>query len=252
MMKGMRIVLVDDDSVIRENLKTMLSIYSPHSQVIAEADGVKAGLACIKEHKPDLVLLDVEMKDGTGFDLLAFYGQLDFKVIFVTGHDAYAIRAFKISAIDYVLKPVDPLDLVAALKKAEEMADRNEQQIKVANLVQNNRENTSDQKIILKDSETVYLVAVKDIIRCESETNYTRFFLIDGRVLMVSKTLKEYDTLFDGQNFFRAHQSHLINLLHFDRYEKRDGGTVFMKDGSELPVAVRKKESLLTALENIR
>jgi two-component system LytT family response regulator len=247
----MRIVLVDDDSVIRENLKTMLSMYCPDSKVVAEADGVKAGLACIKEHKPDLVLLDVEMKDGTGFDLLAFYGQLDFKVIFVTGHDAYAIRAFKISAIDYVLKPVDPDDLVSALKKAEGIADRNEQQMKVSNLVQNNRENFSNQKIVIKDTETVYLVAVKDIIRCESETNYTRFFLVDGRVLMVSKTLKEYDTLFDGQNFFRAHQSHLINLLHFDRYEKKDGGTAFMKDGSTLPVAIRKKELLMAALEKL-
>src|SRR5688572_13783080 len=130
----MRIVLIDDDSVIRENLRTMLSMYSPTSTVIAEADGVKAGLACIKEHKPDLVLLDVEMRDGTGFDLLSFYGEVDFKVIFVTGHDAYAIRAFKISAIDYVLKPVDPHDLVSALKKAEVAGDRNEQQIRVSNL----------------------------------------------------------------------------------------------------------------------
>jgi len=247
----MRIVLVDDDSVIRENLRIMLSMFCPGCQVIAEADGVKKGLTCIKEHKPDLVLLDVEMKDGTGFDLLAFYGQLDFKVIFVTGHDTYAIRAFKISAIDYVLKPVDPHDLVAAIKKAEEMVDGNEQQVRVANLVQNTREDISNQKIILKDSDTVYLVAVKDIIRCESETNYTRFFLVGGRMVMVSKTLKEYDVLFEGQNFFRAHQSHLINLLHFDRYEKKDGGTVFMKDGSALPVAVRKKESLLAVLEKL-
>ena len=247
----MRTVLVDDDTVARENLKTMLSIYAPQVKVVAEADGVKAGLACIREAKPELVLLDVEMKDGTGFDLLSFYGQLDFKVIFVTGHDAYAIRAFKISAIDYVLKPVDPDDLVSALKKAQQTADRNEQQIKVTNLVQNNRENFSNQKIVLKDAETVYLVSVKDIVRCESETNYTRFYLADGRVIMVSKTLKEYDTLFEGQNFFRAHQSHLINLVHFDRYEKKDGGTVFMKDGSALPVAVRKKEGLMNALEKL-
>lgn len=244
----MRIVLVDDDDVIRDNLRTMLSMYSPENTVVAEANGVKAGIACIREYKPDLVLLDVEMKDGTGFDLLSFYGHIDFKIIFVTGHDVYAIKAFKISAIDYVLKPVDPQDLVAALKKAEQAVDKSEQQISVSNLVQNNKEEGVNQKIILKDAETVYLVAVKDIVRCESETNYTRFFLLDKRVVMVSKTLKEYDTLFEGHGFFRAHQSHLINLLHFDRYEKRDGGVVFMKDGSVLPVAVRKKESLLTAL----
>jgi two-component system, LytTR family, response regulator len=248
----MRIILIDDDSVVRENLKTLLSIYSPGSTIIAEADGVKTGLACIKEYKPDLVLLDVEMKDGTGFDLLSFYGPLDFKVIFVTGHDEYAIKAFKFSAIDYVLKPVDPDDLVSALQKAHQPEDENEQNLRVANLVQNKKATFSEQKIILKDSETVYLIAVKDIIRCESETNYTRFYLVDDRVLMVSKTLKEYDTLFDDQSFFRAHQSHLINLRHFDRYEKKDGGMVFMKDGSTLPVAVRKKESLMVALENFQ
>lgn len=247
----MRIVLIDDDEIVRDNLKTLLSIYSPESTILAEADGVKTGLACIKEHKPDLVLLDVEMKDGTGFDLLSFYGSLDFKVIFVTGHDGYAIKAFKFSAIDYVLKPIDPNDLVAALKKAQQFKDTNEQNLKVANLVQNKKAHIAEQKIILKDAETVFLVAVKDIIRCESETNYTRFYLTDGRVLMVSKTLKEYDTLFEDQSFFRAHQSHLINLHHFDRYEKKDGGTVVMKDGSSLPVAVRKKESLMAALEKL-
>ncbi len=248
----MHIVLIDDDSVIRDNLRTLLSIYSPDSVVVAEADGVKTGLVAIKEHKPDLVLLDVEMKDGTGFDLLSFYGKLDFKVVFVTGHDGYAIKAFKFSAIDYILKPVDPDDLVSALNKAQQITDANEQNLKVATLVQNKKAESEDQSIILKDAETVYLVNVKDIIRCESETNYTRFYLKDGRVLLVSKTLKEYDTLFEDQSFFRAHQSHLINLRHFDRYEKKDGGLVFMKDGSTLPVAVRKKESLIAALENLQ
>jgi len=248
----MRIVLIDDDEVVRDNLRTLLAIYAPEYVVVAEADGVQTGLTCLKEYQPDLLLLDVEMKDGTGFDLLSIYGELDFKVIFVTGHDGYAIKAFKFSAIDYVLKPIDPEDLVSALKKGNEPVDKQEQNLKVANLVQNKNEGSKDQKIVLKDAETVYLIAVKDIIRCESETNYTRFFLADGRILMISKTLKEYDSLFDGQFFFRAHQSHLINLQHFDRYDKREGGIVHMKDGSTLPVAVRKKESLMTALENFQ
>jgi two-component system, LytTR family, response regulator len=248
----MRIVLIDDDQTIRENLTTLLSIYAPECTIVGEADSVKNGLEKIREFKPELVLLDVRLKDGTGFDLLSFYGKLDFKVVFVTGHDGYAIKAFKFSAIDYILKPVDPDDLVSALNKVKQIGDTKEQNLKVANLVQNKRLDSEEQKIILKDSETVYLVAVNDIIRCESETNYTRFYLVDGRVLMVSKTLKEYDTLFEDQSFFRAHQSHLINLRHFDRFEKKDGGQVFMKDGSTLPVAVRKKESLMMALENFQ
>jgi two-component system LytT family response regulator len=226
-------------------------MYASDSEVIAVANGVRAGLECLKKHKPDLLLLDVEMQDGTGFDLLAMYGELDFKVIFVTGHDAYAIKAFKFNAIDYILKPVDPDELVKALAKAQKPLDKKEQNLSVANLTKK-KVTGSEQKIILKDSETVYLVSVKDIIRCESEANYTKFFLIDGRKLTISKTLKEYDSLFEDHVFFRAHRSHLINLLHFDRYEKKDGGTLIMKDGSILPVAVRKKEALLQALDQLK
>jgi two-component system LytT family response regulator len=247
----MRIVLVDDDANVRDNLKTLLSIYANDCEVIAEADGVRAGLECLKKHKPDLLLLDVEMQDGTGFDLLSIYGKLDFNVVFVTGHDAYAIKAFKYSAIDYILKPVAPEELKSAIEKAKNSPNVEEQNLVVSNLVENKEKPDSDKKIVLKDTETVYLVSVKDITRCESEANYTKFFLIDGRKLTISKTLKEYNKLFEGQSFFRSHQSHLINLLHFDRYEKKEGGIVHMKDGSTVPVAVRKKEALMHALEQL-
>ncbi len=247
----MRTVLIDDDPVVRDNLKTLLSIYAKECEVVGEADGIKTGLACLNEFEPDLLLLDVEMKDGTGFDLLALYGQLDFKVIFVTGHDTYAIRAFKYSAVDYLLKPVDPEDLLRALNKARSAITVEEQNVSVSNLVANKGKSEAEQKILLKDAETVYLIAVKEIIRCESETNYTRFFLEDGRKLMISKTLKEYEFLFEDQPFFRTHQSHLVNLSHFDRYEKRDGGLVHLKDGSTVPVAVRKKDALMQALEKM-
>lgn len=247
----MRIVLVDDDASIRDNMKTLLSIYAKDCEVIAEASGVKEGVECLKINKPDLLLLDVEMQDGTGFDLLSIYGKLDFNVIFITGHNAYAIKAFKYSAIDYILKPVDPEELQAALKKAKSAQSFEEQNLGVSNLVENREKADLDKKIVLKDTETVYLVSTKDIIRCESEANYTKFYLVDGRKLTISKTLKEYDKLFQDQAFFRAHQSHLINLHHFDRYEKREGGTLIMKDGSSLPVAVRKKEALMQALETL-
>jgi len=247
----MRIILVDDDDIVKDNLKTLLSIYAPDADVVAEADGVKSGIACIRQHKPDLVLLDVEMGDGTGFDLLAMYGQLDFKVIFITGHDAYAIKAIKFSAIDYLLKPVDPELLSNALSRAKQAIDANEQNLKVSTLFQNQETPLLDQKIVLKDAETVYLVAIKDIVRCESQANYTWFFLSGGRKIMVSKTLKEFDSLFESKYFFRAHQSHLINLVHFDRYEKKEGGILHMKDGSMLPVAVRKKELLMNALDQL-
>ena len=247
----MRVALVDDDASVRDNLKTLLSMYVPDAEVISEADGVQSGLVSLKQERPDLLLLDVEMSDGTGFDLLALYGDLDFKVIFVTGHDTYAIRAFKISAIDYLLKPVDPEELSKAIGKAKNALNLDEQRMQVSTLVDNKNKPAADQKILLKDAENVYLVEIREIIRCESETNYTKFFLTDGRKLTISKTLKEYDSLFEEQSFFRAHQSHLINLHHFDRYEKKEGGIVHMKDRSTLPVAVRKKEALMQALAQL-
>ncbi|MGL1886236.1 MAG: LytTR family DNA-binding domain-containing protein [Reichenbachiella sp.] len=246
----MRAVLVDDDISVIENLKTLLSIYFPEVEVVDFAQGVKTGIACIKKNKPDLVLLDVEMQDGTGFDLLALYGDIDFQLIFVTGHNGFAIKAFKYSALDYVLKPVDPEDLSSAIEKAK-VATSQEQQIKVNSFVQNQSAADPDKKIVLKDSEAVYLVTINDIVRCESDGNYTNFYLVDGRKLTISKTLKEYDSMFKRSFFFRAHQSHLINLHHFDRMVKKDGGIVYMKDGSELPVAVRKKDALMTALSSI-
>ena len=247
----MRIVLVDDDPSVRENLKTLLSIYAKDCEVIAEANGVKSGIECLEQNKPDLLLLDVEMQDGTGFDLLSIYGKLDFNVVFVTGHDAYAIKAFKYSAIDYILKPVDPEELKSAIEKAKNSPNVDEQNLTVSNLVENKEKADLEKKVVLKDTETVYLVSIREIIRCESEANYTKFYLLDGRKLTISKTLKEYDQLFENQSFFRAHQSHLVNLMHFDRYEKREGGTLVMKDGSTLPVAVRKKEALMKALEKL-
>ena len=233
----MRIVLIDDNTAVRDNLKVLIDLYAPGHEIVGEADGVQKGLACLKGLQLDLLLLDVEMQDGTGFDLMAMYGVPNFKVIFVTAHDAYAIKAFKYNALDYLLKPVDPDELVKAITKAQSKMD------------ESHTLKPLPHKIILKDADAVYLVAVNDIVRCQASANYTLFFLNDGRKLTISKTLKSYDTLLKGHAFFRAHQSHLINLKHFDRYEKRDGGTLYMKDGSTLPVAIRKKEALMEALE---
>lgn len=245
----MRVVLIDDDAAVRENLRTFLGIYCPEVQVIAEADGVQTGIKCLADNAPDLVLLDVEMQDGTGFDLLAIHGTPDFQVIFVTGHDAYAIKAIRCSAIDYLLKPVDPDLLIQAVNRAQEVTATQEHGLKIKNLQHFRQADKNDRRIVLKDAENIYLIAVCDIVRCVSEANYTRFYLVDGREILISRTLKEYDQLLEDDGFFRAHQSHLISLRHFDRFEKRDGGTVYMKDGSQLPVAVRKRDHLLRALE---
>lgn len=244
----MKAVLIDDQSHVRENLKMLLEEFVPEVEVIAEADGVKSGLDCVKKYKPDLVFLDIEMNDGTGFDLLSLVKERTFRVIFVTGHDGYAIRAFRVAAIDYLLKPVDPDDLMEAVEKAKLQPPIQEIQVSEAISSQSSEKL---KQLVLSDADNVYLVQVSEIIRCQSEDNYTRFFLSDGRKLLISKTMKEFAELFGKSGFFRSHQSHLINLAFFDHLDKRDGGTIFLRDGASVPLATRKKDQLIQALKEI-
>ncbi len=246
----MRAVIIDDEASVRESTQTLLSIYCPDIEVIGQASGVKEGIALIQEKKPDLAFLDVEMSDGTGFDVVYSFKDRDFAIVFVTGHNEYAVKAFRLSAIDYILKPIDPEDLEKAVAKA-----RQNFQATLAGLqmkaLESNLSESRPQRILLKDSEKIYLIDIKDIVRCESDDNYTRFYLTKNRKVMVSTTLKEYENMLSGQDFFRCHQSHLINLNYFDHYDKREGGSVVMKDGSILPVSVRKKDLLIKALEEL-
>lgn len=244
----MKAVLIDDQTHVRENLKLLLGEFVPEVEVIAEADGVKSGLDCVKKYKPDLVFLDIEMNDGTGFDLLSLVKERTFRVIFVTGHDGYAIRAFRVAAIDYLLKPVDPDDLMEAVEKAKLQPPIQEIQVSEAISSQSSEKL---KQLVLSDADNVYLVQVSEIIRCQSEDNYTRFFLSDGRKLLISKTMKEFAELLGKSGFFRSHQSHLINLAFFDHLDKRDGGTIFLRDGASVPLATRKKDQLIQALKEI-
>lgn len=246
----MRAVIIDDEASVRESTLTLLSIYCPDVEVIGQASGVKDGIRLIKDLKPDLAFLDVEMSDGTGFDVVYSFRERDFAVIFITGHNEYAVKAFRLSAIDYILKPLDPEDLEEAVNKARANYQAGLMGLQMKALESNLSEN-SIQRLLLKDAEKIYLISVDEIIRCESDDNYTRFYLTQERKIMVSTTLKEYETLLTGRDFFRCHQSHLINLNYFDHYDKREGGSVVMKDGSILPVSVRRKDLLIKALEEL-
>lgn len=247
----MKVALVDDESPMRDNLKALLHKYVSDVVVIGEASGVKSGLEMIKSLRPDVLFLDVEMKDGTGFDLLSQHGEADFRVIFVTGHDRYAIKAFKYSAVDYLLKPVDPEELKGAIEKVK-VDERIAPQKSLQTLIENYTAPAQDRKILLKDSEAVYLIRVSEIVRCESSNNYTIFHLAEGKKLMITRTLKEYEKLLDDQNFFRTHQSHLINLNFFSRYDKRDGGSIVMNSGDIVPLSTRKRDQFLVVLENLQ
>lgn len=247
----LRAVIIDDIDSIRIKNTELIKEFCPNVNIMAEAVDVKSGVELIKKYLPDLVFLDVEMPDGTGFDLLQQLKPITFKVIFITGFQDFAIKAFRFSAIDYLLKPVDPADLIDAVKKAEESLNKEALELKFGTLFTNIERPKNLQKLVLKTNDKLYSVNVQDIVNCESEKNYTTFYFIDGLKLVVSTTLKEYETLLSPHGFFRSHQSHLINMLYFDHLIKTDGGTIVMKNKTKVPLASRKKEEFMSLLDNL-
>ncbi len=236
----------------RELITSLIVKHCRQIDIVGAADSVKSGIQVIKQSKPDIVLLDIQMHDGTGFDLLRKLHPVNFQVIFITAYEEHALKAFKFSALDYLLKPINSNELITAIQKAENVLTsvNSSQNLDV---FQTNYSNHSKEakKIILKTIDSIYAVNIKDIVRCESEANYTRFFLNDARKILISKPLKEYDELLSEFGFFRTHQSHLINLDYFEQFKKTDGGLAIMKDNSEIPVSSRKKDLFLQTIDKL-
>ncbi|MCD4664085.1 MAG: LytTR family DNA-binding domain-containing protein [Bacteroidales bacterium] len=241
-------LIIDDESKARNALKNLLGKHCLNIDVVGEADCVKTGLDKIKGLKPDVIFLDVQMPDGTGFDLLEQVPEIKFKIIFASAYDKFAIRAFKFSAVDYLQKPVEPEQLIEACSKLSGDDKYTEINEKLEVLL-SNRNNF--EKIALPTIDGIIFVKIKEINRCESDNNYTNIFLNDGERILVSRTLKDYDEMLSPFNFFRIHKSHLINLAYLKRYKKGEGGYVIMEDGSELEVSRRRKEEFLAALQNV-
>lgn len=248
----LRAIVIDDIEAIRKKNSAIIKSSCPNISIIGQADSVESGLKLIKQLSPDIVFLDVEMPDGTGFDLLQKLKPINFKVIFITGYEDFAIKAFRFSAIDYLLKPLDANDLIEAVKKAEESLSKEVFDMKLSNLFANLERPKNLQKLVLKTADKIYSVNVQDVVNCESDKNYTTFHFINAPKLIVSTNLKEYETLLTPFNFFRTHQSHLINMAYFDHFIKTDGGnTIIMKNKTSIPLSVRKKEEFLVLLDNL-
>ncbi|GGC85315.1 DNA-binding response regulator [Flavobacterium lutivivi] len=248
----LRAVVIDDIDAIRKKNIDVIKLHCPNVAIIGQANSVESGINLIRQIVPDLVFLDVEMADGTGFDLLHRLKPIQFKVIFITGFEDFAIRAFRFSAIDYLLKPLDSNDLIDAVNKAEESLSKEALEIKLNTLFSNLERQKNLQKLVLKTAEKIYSVNIQDIVNCEADKNYTTFYFINAPKLVVSTTLKEYETLLKPFNFFRAHQSHLINMLYFDHFIKGDGGnTIVMKNKKNIPLAIRKKEEFLALIDTL-
>jgi len=244
-----RAVLIDDIKNSRVTLADDLKTYCPEITIIGEADSVKTGVELIKKAKPDIVFLDIELGDGTGFDILDKFEKIDFKIIFITGLDSYGIKAIKFSALDYLLKPVDTDDLVKAISKYKESETPHDLKANVDYLLENIKGiKPKFKRIALNSADKVNMVNIDDIIRCEAQSNYTLFYLNGGEQIFVTKSLKEYENLLEEYSFIRVHHAHLINLNFLKEFVKTDGGYAVMTDKSNVPVSVRKRDNLLREL----
>ncbi len=247
----LRTLIIDDESPVRNTLCRLLNKTCPQAELVGEANSVKTGLIAIREKSPDLILLDIKLDDGTGFDLLNQIENVNFKVIFVTAYEEFAIRAFEFSAIDYILKPVNPEKLVNAVRRTAELKHK-EFSTQLDALKENIRNSGGlNKKIVLKNLESIFLLNIDDIINCGSDGSYTVFETTRGQKIVISKVLKEYDKLLSGSGFLRIHRSHLINLKHITRFDKQDGGYVVMTNGNKIPVSTTGRERLLELFEEL-
>lgn len=241
-------IIVDDEQHCIDRLKGLLqSSYTNSIELLGEFSSVAEGYKAIQRLKPELVFLDVQIHEKTGFDLLYELGKADFEVIFTTAHDEFAVRAFKFSALDYLLKPVDADDLKAAIDKYKERKKLPQQSSERVETLLNHVKPGNDplKKIVIPTSNGFELFNVTDIVRCESDINYTTIYFTDKHKLVVAKTLKEFEEMLSPHGFFRIHNSHLINLDFVKSYNKGKGGSVVLKDGTELEVSTRRKDEFL-------
>lgn len=249
----LKAIIIDDERTSRETLFGLLKRYCPQVEVVAEAYNLESGKEILKAYNADVVFLDIQMPDGSGFKLLEEIEEIKFEVVFTTAFDQYAIKAIKYSALDYLLKPIVPEDLMSAVAKLEKRINVNpgtSSQETIKTLIDNIR-SPQMKKIVLSTSKGMHVIEIENIIRCESEDYYTRFFLKDGKMIMVSKTLKENEEMLGENDFIRPHKSHLVNINHIKGFLKEDGGSLLMNDGSIIPVSRRKREKVIDLLNHL-
>ena len=242
-------VIIDDDINLRDGMKGLLAIYAPDISIIGEADCVETGVAIMNELNPQVAFLDIQMTDGTGFDVLEkiseIQGKVTSNIVFITAYEHYAIKAFRFSALDFLLKPVNPDELEKVVDKIRGILEKDNDYSHIDLLLENIRKETDDfKRIALSNSDGMHLIDISDIIRCESHDNYTNFIIKNRKPILISKTLKEYEEMLTDHDFVRIHQSHLINLSYVKSYVKKENGFVIMTDDSQLPISQRKREQL--------
>jgi two-component system, LytTR family, response regulator len=238
----MKAILIDDERDALEMLEWIIRKHAPEVEILALCDSALDGLEKVKSLKPDLVFLDIEMPQLNGFDLLERLGKYDFEVIFTTAYNQFAIKALKICALDYLLKPIDADELKTAVSKAlNRKPNTSTQQLEML-LSYFKPEKPKTRRVALTASDHLVFVETKDIIYCESDSNYTTFFMVNGQKVIVSKTLKDVEEILEGEDFFRIHASYLINMKHVAKFTRGDGGYVVMSNQQHITVSRKKKD----------
>lgn len=239
--------MIDDEPVANESLELIIQEYLPDLEIIGKASSAHEARKIISENKPDLVFLDIEMPGEDGFDFLKSLPAIDFNLIFITAYNQYAIQAFKFSAVDYLLKPVKIPELINAVNRVREITQQ--KQLPDYRLLLENIQLSRHVKIALNTSESREYVNIGDIVHIEGDINYSKFYLIDKRVIMVSKTLKIFEDMLVGHGFYRTHKSSLVNLKHVKRILTRDGLSVEMSDGSHALLSRHTKEEFIQIMD---
>ncbi len=245
-----RAIIVDDETCFREMIEFMLKDYFPDIKVVATATGVNDAVDAIENHQPDLVFLDIDIVGGTGFHVLQKVKNRDFKLIFITAFNDFAIQAIKFSAIDYILKPINEFEFKAGVERAVSEIQKEEKNSPIE-LLFNNYQDKTARKLVLRTTQELHVIEISDIVRCQADNVYTSFFLSSGEKIMVSKGLGEYAEMLEKYGFVRPHQSHLVNIDFVKKMDKSDGGFLILKDQTEVPVSARRKQQMIDILNRL-
>ena len=241
-------LIVDDEKDAVNFIQSIITEYCPKLQVIGSAGNALEGAEAIRKLNPELVFLDVEMPNGSGFDLLSQFPEKKFDVIFITAFNHYAIQAIKFSAVDYILKPINITEFIQAVDKVfEKRNDTNDRTVKYNVLLENIRKSPPT-RLAIPTSDGMEFLNTTEIIRIEADRSYCWFFLTEGRKILVSKNLKEFQELLTNRNFFRPHNSHLINLEHVKKYIRHEGNSAIMADGSQIPISRNNRDLFLAMM----
>ncbi|MEO6288647.1 MAG: LytTR family DNA-binding domain-containing protein [Ginsengibacter sp.] len=244
-MEKIKAIIIDDELNSLQNLKQKLEGFCPQIQILATSQKPEEGISLIKQHKPDVVFLDIEMPRMSGFRMLEELGEYDFDIIFTTAYNHYSIDAIRISAFDYLIKPIGIEDLQKAVERLDKTYNKQTKE-KVDILKKSLSENKSQEdKIAISTSEGIEFIPIKNILHIESKSNYSKIYMPENKNIIVSKILKDFEEILVPYNFYRVHNSHLINLTYIKKYMRSKGGHVMLQDGTLIDISRRKKEEFL-------